>query len=560
MTTRTALLPILSILPLLLIAPVAQAEDWGTVKSEALKLFADTDAIAKERIAAMLRVGAADRKEAVDLLITLLKRRNPEEIKLHAAARDIESKIEGIYNRNRALLKKNMINANDQQEIAKLTIQLNRVNERINALDVIKRRTSDALGRCKSQAGYLIEKILDRDRDWQVRLEVVQALGIIGTEKAFAGVRKGIADEDYKVRTAALEVALKKNIKGLDDAFVEALNDDWWQVRAAATRAVKALKIYKAVGALIDALQLEDGRLTLEMDGALQELTGKTYYGDAELWARWWAANKEKFLAEVTAGKAPNKEAEQGGAPGAPADPADPAGGGHKGAAATTSFYGIKTASKRIIFILDISGSMTQKSTLPGGKPAPKVTGGAGHDDPASKFKPKDDTKMEIAKCELKRAIGNLPDDALFNIIFYNHEVEVWRPKMTEATDRNKEVAYHYIDSRDATSQTNIHDALQAAFDINMKERGRVGRVQTTGKKKVKVTRGGVDTIFFLTDGSPTSGKIVVPGAILQAVRLWNETRKIQIHTVGVGVDNNPMAQKFLAQLAQQNDGTYVQR
>jgi len=311
------------------------------------------------------------------------------------------------------------------------------------------------------------------------------------------------------------------------------------------------------VSALIDALQVEDGRLAMEMDSALEALTGKTYYGDASLWARWWIANKEKFLRELAEGKTPaalaGEEAKKAEA--------------HKGAA-TTSFYGIQTASKRIIFVLDHSGSMQEQTDPKAGgapSPPPQATGQGegekekGREDSGDRFKPKDNTKVEIAKSELKKAIAGLPEDASFTILFYNHEIEVYSATMITAGKPAKEKAYSYIDGKVPAGNTNIHDALKAAFDIVMPDRGVPGGAgggpSLTGEGAArKSNKGGADTIFFLTDGKPTTGKILDPAGILAAVATWNETRRIQIHCVGIGDHDKD----FLRKLAEGNGGTYV--
>ncbi|MHC4599901.1 MAG: HEAT repeat domain-containing protein [Planctomycetota bacterium] len=561
MLSRLATLSILLGLLLSALAPPATAgpssEEWKSIKKEALKqLNGATD---QTRIDAIMKIGGADCREAVDLLIKLLKRRSPEEDALLKGSRELEKKIDSIYARNKALLKKNMISMADQIEINKLNAQLNDITKQLNFLMRVKRKTSDALAKCVSQVAHMTDKGLE-DKDWQVRLEVVQALAEIGTDPAKEAVLSAVDDKEAKVRAEVLEILRSRCYEGTDDLFIRALQDDWWQVRLVAIKTIQERRLYRAVGALILALRSEDGRLTLDIDDALKELTGKRYYGDAELWTRWWAANKEKF----------EKEAASGQVPSTTRDARDNNGGNHGGGAVrTTSFYGIKTASKRIIFILDISGSMREKAELKEGnspKPSPTVTGpGAAPagKDPAKRFTPKDDTKIEVAKCELKRAIANLPEDAFFNIIFYNHEIEVYREGMVVAKKRNKEVTYHYIDKMGPAGNTNIHDSLEKAFELVMPEKKNGKRKkkpdpQVTGSspRHKKATRGGVDTIFFLTDGKPTAGRIVEPPAILAAVRLWNATRKIQIHTVGVG----DHAKDFLERLAKQNNGTYVAR
>jgi uncharacterized protein YegL len=46
-----------------------------------------------------------------------------------------------------------------------------------------------------------------------------------------------------------------------------------------------------------------------------------------------------------------------------------------------------------------------------------------------------------------------------------------------------------------------------------------------------------VDTIYLLTDGAPTAGKLRDPDAIVAEVQRWHRTRRVTIHTIAVGMD-----------------------
>ena len=94
---------------------------------------------------------------------------------------------------------------------------------------------------------------------------------------------------------------------------------------------------------------------------------------------------------------------------------------------------------------------------------------------------------------------------------------------------------------------TNILDALREAFRI-------AGSGAT--KKDAPVV---VDTIYLLTDGSPTDerGFPEDAGRILAAVRRWNALGRVTIHTIGVGNDLN---KPFLERLAKDNGGTFLHR
>jgi hypothetical protein len=75
-----------------------------------------------------------------------------------------------------------------------------------------------------------------------------------------------------------------------------------------------------------------------------------------------------------------------------------------------------------------------------------------------------------------------------------------------------------------------------------------------------------VDTIYFLSDGSPSAGRLTKPDDILHAVRDMNGPRGVVIHAIallgGDGskydlIESKPLARDFLEKLASQNAGTY---
>jgi hypothetical protein len=107
---------------------------------------------------------------------------------------------------------------------------------------------------------------------------------------------------------------------------------------------------------------------------------------------------------------------------------------------------------------------------------------------------------------------------------------------------------------------TNIYDALETAFKMMG-----VGTAADRTKEPV------YDTVFFMTDGRPTSGKVTDPKLILGEVRRWNESRKVRIHVVGMGgkkkddetadkTQRDDVDPEFLKALAAQNGGQCVLR
>jgi Mg-chelatase subunit ChlD len=76
---------------------------------------------------------------------------------------------------------------------------------------------------------------------------------------------------------------------------------------------------------------------------------------------------------------------------------------------------------------------------------------------------------------------------------------------------------------------TNIFDALEQAF-----------------------ADPGIDTIYLLTDGQPSAGRLRTTEDITEEVRRWNRTRQIVIHGISIGLDS-----ELLKRLAAENGGSY---
>ncbi|MEI2784987.1 MAG: hypothetical protein V9E82_04690 [Candidatus Nanopelagicales bacterium] len=72
----------------------------------------------------------------------------------------------------------------------------------------------------------------------------------------------------------------------------------------------------------------------------------------------------------------------------------------------------------------------------------------------------------------------------------------------------------------------------------------------TRSKRRLDST---VDTIYLLTDGEPSAGRIVAPDDIVDEVKRWNRSRQIVIHCIGLGIVHLGPSK----QLAEQSGGSY---
>ncbi|GAB4301512.1 MAG: hypothetical protein Kow0068_24410 [Marinilabiliales bacterium] len=221
------------------------------------------------------------------------------------------------------------------------------------------------------------------------------------------------------------------------------------------------------------------------------------------------------------------------------------------------SYYGIELNENRYVFLIDISGSMENRAEkdLQGriiSKTVDKVTdkitdkvGGGEIVGMVNKQIQKQLTKLEKAKKKIIPVINGFTEDDYFTIIVFENELGFWKNDLVQATKANKKKAVLYVKALKAEGGTNISDALEKAFDL-------AGDGTKDNAKNLNV-----ETIFLLTDGEPTAGKITNPDEIIEAVSEWNKLKRVKIHTIGLGENHD---KNFMRKLAEQNNGVYIDK
>ncbi len=278
-----------------------------------------------------------------------------------------------------------------------------------------------------------------------------------------------------KVDATALERLSRTQIFGLHFGLRRAMCD-----------ALKKIQKQEALGVLVGLMNRVEGEIQAELVAYLTTLTGQQLGIDAAAWAKWWAENRGTF--QFPAGPLQNIPLPVGAAAAAPS---------------SGSYYGMPIYAKRVVFIIDTSGSMT----------GPRI---------------------EAAKRELVQAISSLAESTQFTIVVFNSSVRAWQKQLVAADSQRKQQAITFVMGQSAMSNTNTFGALEAAFGFN------------------------AEAIYLLTDGAPSSGKVVAPPDILAVVSQTNRIRRESIHTIGIGVGPpGDLFDAFLSGLAQQNFGLY---
>ena len=169
-------------------------------------------------------------------------------------------------------------------------------------------------------------------------------------------------------------------------------------------------------------------------------------------------------------------------------------GGGGGGGGGQVSFFGLQGKGKRVIFIIDRSGSMN-------GEP------------------------FQSAKEEIYRSINNLPRGARYGICFFSNGpswLSVEGDFMVRSSrGRNKQV-FNWMKTVDVGGGTYPASSLLSAIDLKP------------------------DVIFFLTDGE-------FPLGVVEEVTKHNKGR-VQIHCIAFGVGGR----NLLRAIAAKNKGTFA--
>jgi len=340
----------------------------------------------------------------------------------------------------------------------------------------------------------LLEKVDRRSRpDMHLRYEILRALGQIGGEGVKELLLETAADDDWRNRLAAAEVLL---VHYKDDKAIAAmrklLKDEKQIVREIAAVAAGEHKTEPLLKELVVLMREGNLRSKEKSYEALKEITGEDFGYAPDVWEQWLRERKSP-------GKM-NRER-----------------------ISVATYYNFKIFSDRVLFIIDVSGSMKWPDFSP--------------------------NRIEVARRELVKAIKALDDKTLFNMATFAGHVNMWHKKgEVPATDENKKEALVWIEKNLLPrGATNTYGALMEGLAQNPK----------------------IDTIYFLSDGIPSTGKYEVPEEILIKLRYANRFRKVIFHTIALAI-GKPSIEKaekyedpeemaaFMKMIADWNGGTCI--
>lgn len=407
-----------------------------------------------------------------------------------------------------------------------------------------KARRVAAVARAAGEGGWkefvpLLRPLVSH-RDEEVRLWSATALGELGDSESVPALVEMFRDErNALLRVAALDALGKvgkpqRELAGA--ALVEGLDDEALEVQTAACLGLQEVRVRAAIPKLIDMMENSEGRILEHLYPTLVELTDMELTDDPALWRNWWnqAGERYELLSdeEIAARRAARKQANAQYVPSRTA----------------ASFVGVDTPSQRVVFVIDVSGSMEDLV----------VDRDSFRERGHTRFR-----KLDVVKKEMSATIEALESDVRFNVLAFATEIHPWKKGPVPANLLNKRSALEFVDrlqpiggagaqKRAAAGlagssgldqgRTNTYGALLAAMGITGEE------------SAAEEVRAEVDTVFFLSDGRPAVGDLVDPDDIQEAIRELNQFRRITIHTIAIG----KFQKDFMEYLARDNGGTFT--
>lgn len=370
------------------------------------------------------------------------------------------------------------------------------------------------------------------------------------------------------------------------EALGAALSARQAEVQRAALAAIGRKKLLGAMDGLIALLERLERR---EGDGlnanlvrqTLEDLTKESFATAAD-WRNFWEPRRGSFERPTTGDvKRPAEDATR--------------------RRERPTFFGSELRSNRLVFVIDVSGSMTAadppgRTTTGGARRGPVTGGGQQPDRPAA---PESRVRIERAKQQLAQAIEALPEDARFTIMAYSgvllrgpngpmlppgsdpneplppkiadfEWLQIWQPKLVTANPASKKAAQEFVAGLQANGGTFTFNALRAALEVE-----------------------GADTIVLLSDGMPNdvdraTSAPLSEQQILDEIATLNRFKRRVIDTFGFDPEGGAQAGgplaggfgggtgarprpaghgaggggdlgRFMQELAEQNGGAYTQ-
>ncbi|MFT4709494.1 MAG: hypothetical protein ACI9D0_001355 [Bacteroidia bacterium] len=381
----------------------------------------------------------------------------------------------------------------DDEKLEKPTVKMFKDKDR----EVVEAAVDFAIAHNYEEVEEAVQTLFDDAETNLERSILLSALGKFKGGDAWRSQLKGYVDAgEQEMRNTAL-VMLSEYGKSQLPVIVAALDHELWSTRLVALKCIEKMGIGSAVGEVIGRMETQTGRMKVEFGASLFRMTGELFGSRYQPWKAWWEDKGGDGYKMITESKLKLKIEEREI---------------RKLKELTSArFFGIQIDSNRVVFIIDVSGSMSEltRGEYIGAKGEPRIN---------------------LATRELNKCLDQLSQESFFNIVPFSSDVAPYSKELVQWTPEALVDAKGFVSKLGAGGGTNLFGSLESVFQDPQ-----------------------VDTIFILSDGEPSVGRIQDPSGIRTEVAKWNKHREVKIHSIAVGG-----SLQVLQWLAEDSGGTYV--
>lgn len=394
--------------------------------------------------------------------------------------------------------------------------------------EIVRANAAEALATLgDDEAALALIGALERETSDSVLTTVANSLRSLFAKHLKNDKAAPAAAEKGDAAGAQAEAAVPESVRLAVRTAIKALGRSTWRADMAIVRLLDEFRSAETVPALIAVLErfrdhpeeVKSGKLSgllqYQAHDLLVAMTGAVFPADQpDKWRELWERDKDSI--KVTEKHEP------------------------KGPPSTVSggFCGIPVQGTRVVFVLDLSGSMDWPCAGNTAKDAP--------------------SGLKYAQQELRRAMDAIAPNAQFTLVTFNGDAkaEVWSKEMVTASDKNRQKFLKHVDGLRALGGTNLWGGLEETLKIKSLTYG--SRYDSN-----------VDEVFILSDGAPSVGDVIDPLEILRMVKDANRFANVRINTVFLNtvkpanVNVAPMdhmtitAAELMKRIAEQNGGKF---
>lgn len=398
-------------------------------------------------------------------------------------------------------------------EALKKALKIEGTAERAHAVAEFARGAQRLSGDPQRAAARHLRQALTDEPEATVRVAIVKALARLVRAEAWVAVLLAVRDDrDATVRQAARLECLAGRTDFLDVAAKLLREDEDPTFRADLLLLLRDRRRDDELPLLLSALRDPHPRVATAAAEALEAVTGESLGYEPEAWVKRLEEKARTNPAPGAPGApGPGLPGETVTVPGEPATAVEPPLVVIRGL--TPDFLGLTLASKDLVFVIDVSGSIG--------------TGG-----------------LDSARRALERAVDRLASDVRFTALFFAEEVKVFRPTLVPASPKAKEDLHFFLRGLAPGHKTDLFTAVNAGLTLLKK------RLEEKQKAAEPVRE--ALTMIVVSDGRDNLAK-TPPEVVAERIdRL--DLKHCVVHAVLLGDEDNA----FMRALAAKTGGHYL--